>query len=174
MRGAVAILFGVLVLLYPGMTLVTLVYLFGGYAIADGVFMIVSAIANRGQPRWGWLLAGGIAGIAAGVMTFIWPAITAAVLLAIIATWAILLGMAEIAVAIELRKVISGEWLLVLAGVIAVGFGVFLIARPQAGALAVAYWIGLFAITSGVLEISLGLRLRNWQRMHPPSYGAAA
>jgi len=168
LRGAVAILFGLLTLFRPGITLATLILLFGAYALIDGIFMVVSAIANRhGEPRWGTLLFGGLLGIAAGVVTFTWPKLTAVVLLSLIAAWAIVMGIFEVAAAIRLRKQLEGEWALILAGVLSVAFGVFLVMRPAAGALAVVLWIGLYALISGIVLVSLGFRLRNWGRAHP-------
>lgn len=168
LRGAVAILFGLLTLFRPGITLDVLILLFGAYALFDGIFMVVSAIANRkGEPRWGALLFGGLLGIAAGVATFTWPGITATVLLALIAVWAILMGIFEIAAAIRLRKLIDGEWALIFAGLLSVAFGVLLVMRPAVGALAVVLWIGAYALVSGVALVTLGFKLRNWGRMHP-------
>ena len=167
LRGVLAIVFGTLTLLNPGITLVTLVLMFGAYAIVDGMFMIVSAIANRKtQPRWGTLVFGGILGVAVGVLTYLWPGITAVALLAIIASWAILMGVIEITVAIRLRKLIANEWMLVLTGLLAVAFGVVLILNPGPGAVAVVLWIGVYALVSGVLLVVLAFRLRNWGRSH--------
>lgn len=163
LRGVLAILFGVFALLNPGIALATLVLLFGAYAVADGVLMIVAAVANRDEePRWVALLIGGILGIAAGVLTFVWPQITAVVLLAIIAVWAILVGFAETVAAIQLRKQLTGEWVLMVAGLASVAFGVFLVARPAAGALAVILWIGVYAVVEGILLVALAFRLRSW------------
>jgi len=168
LRGLIAILFGAFALFKPGITLVTLVLLFGAFALADGLFMAVSAVTNRrGEPRWGTLLFGGILGIATGVVTFLWPGITAVALLALIAVWAIFVGIAEISAAIQLRRVITGEWLLVLAGLLGIAFGILLIARPAVGALAVVFWIGMYAILGGALQLALSLRLRSWGHMHP-------
>src|SRR4029078_8524620 len=103
LRGAIAILFGLVALFYPTITLATLIMFFGSYALIDGIFMFVSAIANRhGEPRWITLLLGGILGIAAGVVPYTWPGLTAVVLLAVIAVWAILMGVFEVAAAIRL------------------------------------------------------------------------
>ena len=167
LRGIVAIAFGVLTFVNPGITMMTLVLLFGAYAIVDGVFMIVSAIANRKtQPGWGTLVFGGIMGIAAGVVTYLWPGITAVALLAIIAGWAIFMGIIEITVAIRLRKEIDGEWVLIVSGLLAVAFGVLLIMNPGPGALAVVLWIGAYAVVSGALLLVLAFRLRSWGKSH--------
>ncbi|HVH39820.1 MAG TPA: HdeD family acid-resistance protein [Gemmatimonadaceae bacterium] len=166
-RGVIAIIFGLLALFNPGTTLATLVLLFGVFAIVDGAFMIFSAIANRrNQPRWGTLILGGILGIAIGAMTLFRPGITAVALLAMIAIWAIIIGIAEIVAAIRLRKEITGEWMFVLTGLLAVAFGAVLIMRPGVGALAMIVYIGAFAVVTGVLEVAFGLRLRNWGRQH--------
>jgi uncharacterized membrane protein HdeD (DUF308 family) len=168
LRGVVAVLFGLLTLFNPAITLLTLVLLFGAYALVDGVFMTVGAIANRrGEPRWAALLIGGLIGIGIGLVTLFRPGITAAVLLGVIAGWAILTGIAEIAAAIRLRKEITREWMLGLAGALAVAFGVLLIGYPGAGALAVALWIGAYAFVTGILLIALGFQLRSWARSHP-------
>ena len=166
-RGALAIGFGALTLFYPGITLVTLVALFGAYAMVDGVALIVSAIVKRRtQPRWGMLMVGGMVGIAASVLTFFWPGITALALVAIIASWAIVMGIIEITIAIRLRKEITGEWAMVLSGLLALAFGVLLIMNPGRGALALVLWIGAYAVVSGVLLLLLAFRLRGWGRSH--------
>ncbi len=168
LRGVVAILFGILTFFNPGITLTVLVLLFGAYALLDGTFLIALAIANRrGEPRWVALLLGGLLGAAIGVVTFVSPALTAVALLALIATWAIVLGVAEIVAAIRLRKEITNEWLFIVAGIVAVAFGAMLFYAPGAGTLAMVLWIGAYALVSGVLLIAFGLRLRNWGRLHP-------
>jgi uncharacterized membrane protein HdeD (DUF308 family) len=110
------------------------------------------------------MLIGGILSIAAGIITFVIPGITAITLLYLIAFWAIMVGVAEIATAIKLRKVIEGEWMLVAAGLLTVALGVFLIARPGEGALAVVLWIGIYAIFSGIIRLALAFRLRSLGR----------
>jgi uncharacterized membrane protein HdeD (DUF308 family) len=168
LRGVLAILFGVLTFVYPGITLLTLLLLFGAYALVDGVFLVVSAITNRrGEPRWVALLIGGLLGIGAGVVTLLWPGITAVALLALVAVWAIVIGIAEVAAGIRLRREIVGEWILILAGILAVAFGALLITRPAAGALAMLLWIGAYAVFSGILLIAFSLRLRSWGKLHP-------
>lgn len=165
LRGVAGILFGLLTLLNPAITLAVLVLFFGAYALADGLFTIIAAIARRRNvPRWGWLLVSGVLGILIGVLTFLMPGVTALVLLYIIASWAVIRGIVEIVAAIQLRKVITGEWLLVIAGVLSVAFGFLLFLFPGAGALAVVLWIGAFAAVFGILMIALAFRLRRWNR----------
>lgn len=169
-RGVIALLFGLLTLSRPGITLSALILLFGAYALADGVFTVVSAIANRrGEPHWVALLFGGLFGIAAGVITFAMPRMTAVILLYFIAFWAIMSGAAEIAAAIRLRKLIRDEWLLGLVGALSIVFGIFLLTSPRRGALAVAMWIGFYATLLGIGLLILAFRLRSWEHSHHPT-----
>jgi uncharacterized membrane protein HdeD (DUF308 family) len=162
LRGIVAILFGTLALARPGLTMGALVLLFGAYAVADGFMMIAWGIVNgQGGARWALILSG-ILGIAAGVITFVMPGITAFSLLMVIAAWAIVAGISMMVLAFRLRKEITGEWRLVLAGLLSVAFGVILFASPGAGALAMVMWIGIDAIFTGVLMLLAGIRIRGW------------
>jgi uncharacterized membrane protein HdeD (DUF308 family) len=166
LRGVAAIAFGVLAFAWPGITLVVLTYMWGLYAISDGILALWAAIAGRGgeiAPRW-WLAIVGIAGILAGLLTFVWPEMTALVLLMFIASWAIVVGVLQIWGAIRLRKEIEGEWLLALSGVLSVAFGVIMFAQPGAGALAVVWLIGWFAIFAGCVYIALAFRLKQHKR----------
>lgn len=165
LRGVVALVFGLLTLFDPAISLAALILVFGAYALADGVFTVIAAIANRrGEPHWATLLISGVAGIGAGLITFFMPHLTALVLLYFIAAWAFITGLAGIMAAIRLRKVITGEWLLALAGVLSMLFGLLLVARPGVGALAVVLWIGAYATILGVMLIALAFRLRRWSR----------
>jgi uncharacterized membrane protein HdeD (DUF308 family) len=157
-----AVVFGVVALIWPDITLRALVLLYGFYALVDGLLALAALLVggNLVRERRGWLIVEGVAGIAAGVIAFLWPEITALVLLYLIAAWAIATGVLEIAVAIWLRRELRGEWLLALGGIVSVVFGVFLIVRPGEGAVAVVWLIGLFAILFGGALIGLGLRLR--------------
>jgi uncharacterized membrane protein HdeD (DUF308 family) len=161
LRGLAAVAFGVLALVWPGITLLALTILFGAYVILDGVLSLGAAITGRGGvgPRW-WLAVVGVAGVLAGLLAFLWPAMTAVVLLVFIAAWAIVIGIMQIIGAIRLRREIEGEWMLILGGVLSVAFGALLIARPAVGAVALAWMIGLFAIAVGIIYIALALRLR--------------
>lgn len=167
LRGLFAVLFGVLGLLWPGITVAVLVILFGVYAFADGSFAIVMAAQHRG--RWWALLLEGLVGIAAGVSAFLWPAITALTLLYLIAGWAIATGVFEIIAAIRLRKLIEGEVLLALSGIASIVFGVLIMIWPGAGALAVVTMIAVYSLLFGILLIALGVRLRSMKTPGPPA-----
>lgn len=165
LRGVAALIFGLLTLFNPAITLAVLIFFFGAYALVYGAFAVFSAIANRrGESYWVALLIGGLLSIAIGVITFVTPAITGIVLLFYIAAWAFVTGVADIAAGIRLRKVIIGEWLLILSGVLSVVFAVVLVLFPGAGALAITLWIGAYAAVLGILLIVTGFRLRSWRR----------
>jgi uncharacterized membrane protein HdeD (DUF308 family) len=169
-RGLAALILGVVAFVWPGITLAALVVLFGAYALIDGVVCFLGAWkASRSHERWGALVLEGIAGIAASIITILWPAITAFALVVVIAAWALVTGAFEIAAAVRLRKYISGEWLLALSGVASILFGFLMIGFPLAGALAIAYMVGIYALVFGVLLVALGLRLRSWVKSFGPA-----
>jgi uncharacterized membrane protein HdeD (DUF308 family) len=160
LRGICAIIFGGLTLMWPGLSLLTLVLLYGVFALFDGGLAIGAAIMGGApSPRW-WLALVGVLGIAAGAVTLMWPGITGIVLLYFIAGWAIAAGVFEIVGAFRLRKEIEGEWWLIGAGILSVLFGVLILMFPGAGALGIAFAIGWFAIVYGALLIGLSLRLK--------------
>ncbi|HEY2585750.1 MAG TPA: HdeD family acid-resistance protein [Tepidisphaeraceae bacterium] len=172
-RGVLAIIFGLLAFVLPGITLLGLILLFGAYSIADGIFDIAGAFQRDSQNnRWWVLLLEGVVSIAAGVIAFVYPGLTAIALVFVIAAWALVTGALEIAAAIRLRRQIHGEWMLVLAGVLSILLAILLVARPGVGALALVWWIGAYAIAWGALLIALGFRLRSWARgEHPAGFG---
>lgn len=165
LRGVVAILFGIVALVMPAITLVALVLLFGAFAIVDGAFAVLAGIRRRaeGTTDW-WLVLMGIAGIVAGVLAVVWPGITALALLLLVGAWAVITGGLEIVVAYRLRRQIEGEWLLALDGALSIAFGLLVLFVPTAGALAVVWLIGAFAIASGVMLVALAFRLRARQQ----------
>jgi uncharacterized membrane protein HdeD (DUF308 family) len=165
LRGVAAIVFGILAFVWPHITLTALVFLFGAYALVDGAFAIVAGIKSHGEyKRWGLLLLQGILSVAAGVFAFMVPAMTAFILLVLIASWAIVTGIFQIAAAIQLRKHIKGEWLLALGGIGSILFGAILLFYPAAGALAMIWIIGTYAIVFGFLLVALGFKLRGLER----------
>jgi uncharacterized membrane protein HdeD (DUF308 family) len=164
LRGIAGIVFGILAFTWPGLTLLTLVILYGAYALVDGIFALVAAFSGSAKPvpTW-WLIVVGIAGIAAGIVTFMWPGITALILVMFIGAWSVVHGIFEIIGAIQLRKEIDNEWLLILAGALSVLFGLLVLAMPGTGALALIWVIGAYSIMFGVLLVILSFRLKKHQ-----------
>ncbi len=176
LRGVLAIAFGIAAFVWPGPTLAALVLLFGAYAFVDGIFAIGTGIAGggggglglglgsglelSGSSRW-FLVLQGIAGVIIGLITFFYPNITAITLLYFIGAWAILTGVLEVAAAIELRKVIQDEWLLVFGGILSVIFGVPVFVYPGASALSILWLIAIYAIVFGITTVALGFRIRS-------------
>lgn len=170
LNGICAIIFGIIAFTWPHITLLSLAIIYGVYCIADGITMIGASVARgkRGE-SWGHLLFNGIISLIAGGIALLWPAITAFVLLIVIAAWAILRGILEISAAIRLRKVINNEWLLVLGGIISIIFGLLIMARPRVGALSVIWIIGVFAIAHGILLMALSFKLHKLGRIEYPA-----
>jgi uncharacterized membrane protein HdeD (DUF308 family) len=164
-RGVAAVLFGILAFISPGMGLLTLVFLWGAFALIDGVLNLSFGFrrGRAGKP-WGWLISEGAVAVAAAVAAFLWPGITALVLLAFVAARAIFAGVAQIATAIRIRREVTGEWMLVLTGALSTAFGVLLLLYPGPGLLTIVILIGSYSLLFGALLIGLGLRLRRWGR----------
>jgi uncharacterized membrane protein HdeD (DUF308 family) len=161
LRGLAAVLFGILAFVWPGITIFWLVCFFGAYALVNGILsFVLAAKASKGSGITG-LILGGLLSVAAGLLTFFWPALTALGLLILISWWAIFNGVMEIITAIRLRKVITNEWLLVLAGIASIVFGVLLLLQPAVGALVLIWWIGAWALFFGVLLMVLAFRMRH-------------
>jgi uncharacterized membrane protein HdeD (DUF308 family) len=166
LRGLAAIGFGVLAFFWPGLTLITLTWLWGAYALTDGVIAIWAAFNASGGdagPRW-WLGLSGVVSILAGVLAFYYTGMTTLVLLMFIAIWAIIIGAIQIWGAIALRSVLQREWLLVLSGALSIAFGVILMVQPGTGALAFVWMIAWYAIFFGGLYIGLAFRLKQYKR----------
>ncbi len=160
-RGLAAIAFGVLTFINPKLSLAALVLVWGAYAFVDGVFSIAASFKGPNASGFPWsMFLMGVVGVIAGIYTFLAPGITALALLYVIAIFAIFRGVTEISAAIRLRKEIDNEWLLILAGLISLAFGAFLILNPGTGALALILYIGAMAIVVGVIELMLGFKLK--------------
>ena len=166
LRGVLAVIFGIMALVWPGLTLEVLILFFGAYALVEGGVNILYAIRNRAFQGWWMHLLEGVVSVIAGLLAFVWPGITAFVLLYVIAFWAIVTGVLEIVAAWRLRQVIANEFWLGLGGLASVVFGVLAILFPGAGALAVVTLIAAYALIFGLMLIGLGWRLRGMHQ-HP-------
>lgn len=167
LRGVLGILLGVLALMRPGITLTAIILLIGAYMFVDGVVAIMASLRGmRTGDRWGWMLVEGIIGIVAGIIVFRTPATAAIVLVWLIAFWAILHGAAEIGAGIRLRKIIEKEWLLILAGVLSLALGIFILMRPGIGLVLLVTWIGVYALFAGIVTLMLAFKVRRWSHEH--------
>jgi uncharacterized membrane protein HdeD (DUF308 family) len=164
LRGAFALAAGLAAFAWSGMTLTLLVQFFGAYALVDGVLAALSALGGDDASARAWLLVEGAVGIAAGLGPLIWPSMLASTLLYLVAAWAIVSGAIEVVAAAQLREGIDDDWLLALAGVSSMLFGVYLAASPADGAQVAVARIGVYAVVFGVLLLALGLRLRDLAR----------
>jgi uncharacterized membrane protein HdeD (DUF308 family) len=166
LRGLAAIAFGAIAFFWPGITLVALTYVFGAYALIDGVIALWAALTASGDtgPRW-WLGLSGLVSILAGIVAFVDTAMTAMVLLILIAVWAIVIGVLQLYSAIRLWNVIENAWWLILSGLIAVAFGAVLLAWPSTGALAVIWTIAWYSVFFGCMLVGLAFELRRFKRM---------
>jgi len=161
LRGLIAVLFGIAALLWPGLTILALVIIFGAYALVDGIMAVIVSLQERKVLHGWWvLLLEGIAGILIGIATFLWPGVTALVLLSLIAVWAIITGIFEVIAAFTGHGTFTQEWAIGLAGILSILLGILLIARPGAGLLTIALFIGIYAIIFGVLLIIRAFQFR--------------
>jgi uncharacterized membrane protein HdeD (DUF308 family) len=162
LRGTAAVLFGILAILWPGITLLVLVALFAAYAFVTAIVSVSAAIQNRKTDKGWWLvLLLGLVAFAAGVLSVINPEVTALFLVLLMGANALVTGVLDIVIAIRLRKTIQGEWLLVLAGILSIVFGIFVLVFPGAGALALVWMVSFYSTFTGVLLLALAFRLRS-------------
>ena len=161
LRGAAAIIFGVLTWMQPVASAAALVLVFGAYVFVDGLLGIYTAIKSRKESRHWWLvLLWGLTGVIVGVLTAINPAVTALVLTIYIGVWALMTGVLQIVAALRLRKEIDGEWILVLGGLLSVLFGIFVLAQPGAGLMAMLWVLATYAVIFGVLMVILAFKIK--------------
>ncbi len=160
-RGIIALLFGIAAFVWPGLTLLFLITLFGVYAFIDGIIAVVVSIQERSTVRYWWvLLLEGIAGILIGILTFIHPGVTAVALLYFIAAWAIITGIFEIAAAFSRRSSMAREWTLALSGVLSIILGILLLTAPGAGLITLVFFIAFYALLFGILLIIRAFQVR--------------
>jgi uncharacterized membrane protein HdeD (DUF308 family) len=172
LRGVLGIVFGVIALVLPGATMLSLVLLFSAYMLVDGTFAIISAVrAARKRKRWGLLTLEGIVNIATGVLAFLWPSLTVLAFVLLVAAWAILSGSLMLGAAFRLSKD-HGRWWLVFGGAVSVVYGVLLIIAPLIGAIVLTWWLGAYALVFGAVLLILGLKLRS--RRDDPSHAGVA
>ena len=155
-RGSASILFGITALAWPGITLASLVFVYGAYCFADGLMAFFGGYNTR---FWQSLLVGLIS-IGAGLATFFYPGVTALALLYLIATWAVVRGVFEIMAAIKFRKIIEREWMLVLAGLASIAFGILVVLNPGAGALSILWIMGSYALVFGILLVVASFKVK--------------
>lgn len=162
LRGVIAIVFGVLAMSRPGVTLLAFTVLFSGFAFISGVVMVIGAFQERSNNEDWWIaLMLGLVAIGAGVIAMVHPGLTALVLVLMIGAYALMSGVLDIAAAVRLRKTVKHEWLLGLSGLVSLVFGVLVFMYPAQGGLAIALYVGLYAIASGALLLMFGLSLRS-------------
>jgi uncharacterized membrane protein HdeD (DUF308 family) len=164
LRGILGIIFGLIALIFPGPTMLSLVLLFSAYMLVDGIFAIVSAVRaiRRREDRWGLLIFEGLLNIAVGILAFLWPGITVIAFVILVAAWAIVSGGLMTAAGFRLN-VDHGRWWLILGGLLSIAFGVLLIIAPLIGAVVLTWWIGAYAIAFGVALIIFSFKLRSRQ-----------
>ncbi len=169
-RGVLALGFGVIAFLWPQITIAVLVTLFAAFAFLDGIASVISAVRHR---HFGWQFFGGLLAFAVGILVILWPISAWFALLVLIAAWAIVRGVFDIAAAVALRHELESryEWLLVLTGIVSIIFGAFIVVWPLAGSLAVVAAVAAFAVFLGVLLIATGLRQRSLWRRGPGAGG---
>lgn len=170
LRGIIAILFGAAAILWPAITLITLAALFSAFALLAGAVWMFGAIRNRhGDQRWWLLLLLGAFSVGAGIIAALYPGLTTIALIVLVGANALVTGVLDIVVALRVRKHIKGELLLVLSGIASVVFGAIVLLFPMgAGALALAWLIGLYAVVTGTMLLALSLNVRSWSRINAP------
>ncbi|HAT32962.1 MAG TPA: hypothetical protein DCW29_19590 [Janthinobacterium sp.] len=167
LRGAIALLFGIFALAMPGLTLFSLIAIFAIYALLVGAVSVIGALRNWRSEGWWALLLLGLVSLAAGVLATMRPTLTALALVIVIGVNALVTGALDIFLAAKLRHVMRDEWLLILSAVVSIAFGALIIAYPGAGALALVWLIGVYALLTGVLYLVLAFRANSKRRLTP-------
>lgn len=161
LRGILAIVFGIVAWIWPGLTLTVMLWLTGIWLMADGILAIISIIAERDKFDRIWpVIVIGIAGILFGLFIVAFPGFSAIWLIVTIGLYAIVTGVLAIIHAIRLRKEIDNEWSMGLLGLIGIVFGLAMVIFPGAGALSLIWVIAIYAILGGIAAIVFGIRIR--------------
>jgi uncharacterized membrane protein HdeD (DUF308 family) len=159
LRGLCGILFGVIAVLEPGVTILSLIWVFAIYLLADGIFGLISAVmAGQRRERWGFLVAASLFNVLVGVVMLLYPEITIYAFMLLIGAWAIVTGALMIGTAINHRR--DGRWPLVIGGIASVMLGIVLAAGPLTGAVVLTWWLGLYALIFGAALVAFGMKLR--------------
>jgi uncharacterized membrane protein HdeD (DUF308 family) len=162
LRGFLALIFGILVLAWPGVALAILAIIFGAYVFVDGIFTLVAAVNYKaGAGRRTWLFIRGIVGIIVGLITLFWPAITELALVLLIGAWALVTGVMELNFAFRANQNSAIKWLFAISGILSIILGILLLVRPIIGMFVIIWVIGAYAVLAGILLIILGFRLRS-------------
>ena len=166
-RGIAAVLFGILVVVWPGVSVLAMVILFGVYAVLDGVTNIAHYVTRK-RRRSVWQLVGGIISVLAGLVAFVWPGITALSLALVIGLWALILGVSQMALAFEVKKTVGSWWLWLITGIVTTVFGLFLVVLPGPGILSLLGLLSSFAVLVGILLTAPGAALRRREKSPVP------
>jgi uncharacterized membrane protein HdeD (DUF308 family) len=177
LRGVLGIIFGLIALIFPGATILSLVIFFSAYMLVDGVFGVISAVRaiRRKEDRWGLLIFEGSLNIAVGIAAFLWPGLTVVAFVWLIAAWAIVSGGLMTAAGFRLNMD-HGRWWMILGGLLSLAYGVLLIITPLIGAIVLTWWLGAYALVFGVALVvfSFKLRSRQQERASPTPVGTTA
>lgn len=168
LRGVLAILFGLIVLIFTGPAILSLVLVFSAYMLVDGIFAIISGVrAARRHQRWGLFIFEGIVDIIAAVLAFLWPAITVLAFVLLVAVWSLASGGAMLAAAFQLNSRHGRIWV-AIGGLASMILGFLLIIAPVVGAIVLTWWIGAYALAFGVTLLVAAFTLRSRNREHQP------
>lgn len=161
LRGVFAIIFGLIALLVPGATILSLVLFFAAYMLVDGVFSIVAAVrAASHHQRWGLLVLEGIVDILVGVIALAWPGLTVVFFITLMAVWSLITGVLEIVAAFKLNPDFGRGWL-IFSGIVSLLFGIALLVAPMLGAVVLTWWLGAYALVFGITLLALAFKLRS-------------
>jgi uncharacterized membrane protein HdeD (DUF308 family) len=168
LRGIIALAFGLILLFLPGLTLLTFMMLFAAFAFIVGIVLLLEAVTIK-DGRWWLRIIEGVVGIAAAAAVILWPGLTLLTFAFIAAFYFLLTGVLDILVAVEMRRVIQGEWLLIASGVLAGIVGVIMLLRPIVGLVSLVEVVGIFSIAFGILMVLLAMKRK---LMHPTAQAA--